>query len=370
MRKNILLFGHGYGAPFIDVSNQYTQLFAAQDHAVTVAYLVGAPSEEIKQQHLAENVIFLNSPKKSTRGLKLFAIKKMLQLHKEKNFALVICHRYKPTYIMLWVALFKKIPVLFSIMHELGTFKSFARKLAISLLAKTNITFAGVSNAVRDDLKKSLWKISDERIITLYNMIDVQTTESQLLTRAAARQYLNIAPEDFIFGNSGRLVVNKDQKTLISAFAKIKPHCPNAKLFIMGTGPLELELKNQVKQLNLTNDVIFAGFIPQGFCYLTAFDVLVSSSTQEAFGRILLEAMIAKVPIIATKVNGVPEVIADTGILIAATDTEQLAQAMSTLFTATTEERTQLGEKGYQRASNEFSLEQFKKIFWGIEKLL
>ena len=61
MRKNILLFGHSYATQFIDISNQYTQLFDKNKYNVTVAYLVGEPDEAIKQKHTAENVIFLNT---------------------------------------------------------------------------------------------------------------------------------------------------------------------------------------------------------------------------------------------------------------------------------------------------------------------
>src|SRR3989344_311183 len=104
MRKNVLILGHSYGSPFVDVSNQYTQLFDGNKYNVTVMYLLGKPTAEIKNQHLAKNVIFLNFSKKSIRGLKIQAIKKMLQFHRENKFEIVICHRYKPLYIMLWVS--------------------------------------------------------------------------------------------------------------------------------------------------------------------------------------------------------------------------------------------------------------------------
>src|SRR5258708_4736800 len=71
-----------------------------------------------------------------------------------------------------------------------------------------------------------------------------------------------------------------------------------------------------------------AGYLPQGFGLLKAFDVFVLTSIKEAFGRVLLEAMIAKVPIIATKTNGIPEVVGDAGILIDPMDPAQLAEKM------------------------------------------
>jgi len=366
MRKNVLLFGHGYGTQFIDISNQYTKLFDKNKHAVTVVYLVGEPDEAIRKRHLADQVIFLNSPKKSVRGLKIDAIKRMLALTREKNFEIVVCHRYKPTYVMLLVSRFHPIPALISVMHELGTLSSFARKILIAALAKDNILFAGVSNAVRDDLRQAIWRIPSERVITLYNMLDVDLTEPKLLSRKEARQQLDLPDDTFVFGTIGRLAKNKDQKTLIQAFAAIKNQCPKAKLIILGDGILEHELKQLTHSLHLQDDVIFTGYRNDAFSFAKAFDVFISSSIQEAFGRVLLEAMIAKTPIIATKVNGIPEVIGDSGILIDCNKPSELAAEMLKAYQMETSTLSKWGEQGYQRVNNQFSLKQFNEIFWQI----
>lgn len=366
MRKHILIFGHGYGPQFVDINNQYTHVFPKDQYEVTVMYLTGAPDETIRQKHTAEQVIFLNSPKAAVRGLKISVIKTLWQLCRKKRFDIVICHRYKPTYIMLWVNLVYKSRALFSIMHEIGTVASLPRRLTIALLARQNVLFAGVSNAVRDDIRHDIWSIPPERVLTLYNMIDVADTEAKLLDRATARQQLNINSDVFLFGNVGRLVKNKDQKTLIIAFAAIKPQCPQAKLLIAGAGPLEAELKQQASELNVAQDVIFTGFLADGFRYMKAFDVYISSSTQEAFGRVLLEAMIAQIPIIATRVNGVPEVIGDTGPLIPAADPEEMAKTMLQIYQASAAERQQHGMRGYHRAVQDFSFQKFDTLFWQL----
>src|SRR5690242_15387764 len=124
MRKNILIFGHGYASGFIEATNQYIRLFDKNHFEVTVVYLDGESNDAIIKRHLTENIIFLNTPNKVKRGLKLQTIKTLLQLHREKNFQIVICHRYKPTYVMLWVSRFHPIPALFSVMHEMNTMKA------------------------------------------------------------------------------------------------------------------------------------------------------------------------------------------------------------------------------------------------------
>jgi glycosyltransferase involved in cell wall biosynthesis len=358
--KKALIFIHSYAIQFIDIANQYTRLF--DNEKVTVVYLVGKADEYVKSKTLAKNVIFLDSPPKVTRGLKISAIKKMLRLQRESKFDVVICHRYKPTYIMLWVAKFCQIPQLISVMHELGTLRHIMRRLLIALLAPKNMIISGVSNAVRNDLRQDIWGIPPGRVLTLYNMIDVDHMLLHLYERAEARAKLGLLENAFIFGNLGRLAVNKDQKTLIEAFARIKLLCPDAKLAILGDGQLESQLKQQVIDLSLTSDVIFLGFVKDGSFYMKAFDAYVSSSIQEAFGRVLLEAMVAKVPTIATRVHGMPEVLGDTGVIVEPRQPEQLAQAMMNAYQLSAAERMEWGEKEFRRVTQEFSIPRFTEV--------
>jgi glycosyltransferase involved in cell wall biosynthesis len=305
----------------------------------------------------------LNCSRGDIRGLKLNAIRKLLTLCRAKPFEIVICHRYKPTYIMLCVAQFIRIRSLFFVMHAMGTMQSMARRLQIAALARPNMTFAGVSDAVRDDLRQALWRVPAERIITLHNIIDHALFEPQFLPRNAARAELKLANTAFVFGHIGRLVKEKDQKTLLSAFALAKPHCPNAKLVIMGDGRLEADLKQQTVALQLEEDVLFTGFIQDGFRFMKAFDVNVLCSIKEAFGRVTLEAMVARVPTIATRVYGIPEVVGDSGFLIDPSNPEQLAAQMIALYQAPVATLQHYGEKGYQRMRTHFSIDSFKTYF-------
>jgi glycosyltransferase involved in cell wall biosynthesis len=369
MRKNILIFGHGYATGFIEATNQYTQLFDKNQYEVTIAYLDGEPNDAIIKKHLTDNIIFLNTPRNEKRGLKTQTIKTMLKLHQEKKFQIVICHRYKPTYVMLWVSRFMPIPRLFSVMHEMNTTRSIPRKLLIGLLASKNVIFAGVSNAVRDDIRSSIWRVKKDQVITLYNVIDTEKAEQELLSQRDARQQLGLADHTFIFGILGRLAKAKDHCTLINAFALAKPRCPNAKLLIMGDGELKDTLKTQIEQLGLTNDIIMTGFLPNAFGLLTALDVFILSSIKEAFGRVLIEAMIAKLPIIATHTNGIPEVVGDSGILIEKQSPSLLAEKMCEFYNMPKSELATWKEKSYQRAIKNFSMQCFNTLFWQLPLL-
>ncbi|MDR3491887.1 MAG: glycosyltransferase [Gammaproteobacteria bacterium] len=365
MRKNVLILSHSYGSQFLESCNQYSLVFDPQEYETTVVYLSGSPSIDIKNKTLAEHTYFFDIPTKQLSGLKLKAIKKIYTFCKEKKFSIVICHRYKPSYIMLWVAQFYSFAAMIFVMHAPETMLSKARQWLVSHLLKKNMLIAGVSHAIEQDIKKDLPKVPAEQIITLYNIIDSDLFSSHLFTRQGARLKLNLSEQDFIFGNLARLVIDKDQKTLIHAFSQIKNNCPNAKLIIMGNGKLEHELKKQVSDLKLENEIIFTGFIEDGFRFMKAFDVFVLSSISEAFGRVLLEAMIAHTPIIAARSEGIPEVIGDTGVLVDAANPEQLAHEMQKAYHSNSTELSALAEKSFQRIDL-FTLPTFKKDFWNL----
>jgi glycosyltransferase involved in cell wall biosynthesis len=362
-RKNILILMHNDATQFIDIANQYVTLFDKNKYKVTVAYLSGNPNEETKNRTTSEEILFLNCSKKDISGLKISAIKKLVMLCRSQQFSLVISHRYKATYIMMWVTKFCKIPATIFVMHAMETMNAFHRKLFVSLMRTKNMYFAGVSNAVREDLRKQLFRISDDRIITLYNCIDMKATEDTLLSKKEARNFFHLPENAFIIGTVGRLVPHKDPKNIIYAFSKIKSHLPLAKLLIIGEGALKQELKELTEKLNLQNDVIFTGFTPLAYRYLKALDIFVLSSIEEAFGRVLLEAMIAKVPVIGTRTDGIPEVIGDAGFIVEARDSDMLSSAILKMTRLPELEFSALGEKGYERIKAHFSTDKFKDDF-------
>src|SRR5688572_28909748 len=156
MKKNILIFMHNYTTQFIDIANQYSKVFDRALYHVTVAYLSGEPSDAIRQQTVADEVLFMNCSKSVMRGLKIGVIQECLKLCRARQFAMVICHRYKPTYIMLWVARWCHIPSLLFVMHELGTMRHLTRQWLVTFLQQKNMMFAGVSNAFANDLRQDL----------------------------------------------------------------------------------------------------------------------------------------------------------------------------------------------------------------------
>jgi len=154
----------------------------------------------------------------------------------------------------------------------------------------------------------------------------------------------------------GRLIAQKDHLTLLRAFARVHGNLPEARLAILGSGQLEAETRALAAELGLADVVALPGRTDIRD-WLERADVFVHSSRWEGFGIVLLEAMLAGLPIVSTRVSAVPEVVVDgeTGLLVEAGDDAGLATHLESLLTDR-ERAASLGEAGRQRALTEFSV--------------
>jgi len=157
---------------------------------------------------------------------------------------------------------------------------------------------------------------------------------------------------------AGRLTTQKDHATLLRAFASARRAHPDAVLAILGIGPLERETRTLADQLELGEAVVLPGRLELRD-WLTRASIFAHSSRWEGFGMVLLEAMLAGLPIAATRVSAVPEVVADgeTGLMVDPGDSAGLGRALSALLADPTRGRA-LGAAGRTRARNEFSVER------------
>lgn len=154
----------------------------------------------------------------------------------------------------------------------------------------------------------------------------------------------------------GRLIEQKDHATLLRAFARVRADLPQARLAILGSGPLEAETRALVAELELGDAVALPGRTDIRD-WLERADAFVHTSRWEGFGIVLLEAMLAGLPVVATRVSAVPEVVADgeTGVLVESGDIGGLAVALQALLTDREHARA-LGDAGRRRAREEFSV--------------
>ncbi|HAM39050.1 MAG: hypothetical protein A2474_00890 [Elusimicrobia bacterium RIFOXYC2_FULL_34_12] len=164
-----------------------------------------------------------------------------------------------------------------------------------------------ISNKVKEVLVKD--GIPENRISVVFSGIDLNRFEN-ISTDYLYKEF-NVKEGNTIIGTVGSLDYHKNHKGFIQAASLIKKSIPDAVFFIVGKGCLEKELKEYAKKLNLSDSIIFTGFrndIPQ---ILSIFDIFVLSSYTEGLCTSLIDAMAVGLPIIATNVGGVPELIAE-----------------------------------------------------------
>ncbi|MFL1583342.1 glycosyltransferase [Stutzerimonas stutzeri] len=320
----VLQFCHGYDGPFLDCARQYAVLFKGTSYKVCTVYLTGKPSAEVEHGSASDEVIFLDYSSAQVRGLKLGAIRDFRRIATSRDFALCIAHRFKPIYVAL---LGSNLPVI-GVHHAFGDYRRRPRRLFASFFRK-RLALLGVSNAVRDDIRACLPDWPGERIETLYNRIDVEAVQAEQVSREEAREFLGLPCDAWVVGNVGRLHPDKDQATLIRGFALALPQLPpDSLLAIMGSGRLEAQLKALAAELRVSQAVRFLGQVPNGRRYFKAFDVFALTSDHEPFGMVLLEAMAAGVPVLATDCGGAPEVVGKPGALFPMGDAECFARLL------------------------------------------
>ncbi|MGE7956888.1 glycosyltransferase [Pseudomonas sp. NPDC089530] len=363
--RRVLQFCHGYDGPFLDCARQYASLFAGSGYRVTTVFLTGAADAEVAQACASDEVLFMEYSSKAIRGLKLGAIRDLRKIAASRNFSFCIAHRFKPIYIAL---LGTSLPVI-GVHHAFGDYQRGSRRLFANLFRK-RLSLLGVSDAVRDDMRGCLAQWPAARIQTLYNRIDVEALQATQLPKAEARQELGLSASAWIVGNVGRLHPDKDQATLLRGFAAALPGLPReSQLAILGSGRLEQKLKDLSRELGIADRVLFLGQVAQARRYFSAFDAFALSSDHEPFGMVLLEAMAAGVPLLATACGGAKEVVEGVGILFPLGDAEHMAQGLQHLAGMDENQRRLCAELMFERLRERFSDRAVRDAFWRLPQV-
>ena len=214
------------------------------------------------------------------------------------------------------------------------TFYLWLEKISSSL---KNIIIVNSKNNYNLALQKNI--CSKNKLNLIHNGLDIRSFDKNLLNKKTARQKLGVnQTKNMIIGTVANFYKNKGLSTLIKA-AKIlfekTPSLKNKFLFvIIGDGPERKSLENEIFQYHLENEIKLLGAYPHARQYFSAFDIFILPSLKEGSPWTILEAMAAKLPIIATQVGGVPELIENekTGLLIEPASSNLLSQALLELI--------------------------------------
>ena len=181
---------------------------------------------------------------------------------------------------------------------------------------------------------------------------------------ASLRQEIGFAPDHVVIGSVGRLVEQKDYPTQLKAFALAARQIPALRMVLAGDGPLDRPLRQLAHDLGVDNRVAFLGHWERVPCLLRSLDVFVLASKFEPFGVSLLEAKAAGLPIAATNVNEIPEILSDgaSGLLCPPEDPERLARLFEALASDSCL-RARLGAQALLEAKERHSLEAVARAY-------
>ncbi len=196
-----------------------------------------------------------------------------------------------------------------------------------------------------------------ERLAVVRSAIDEREYRSPC-DRGDFRRAFGLTPSQLVIGVVAQLIDIKGHRFLLQALPALLKDSPDTRVLFFGKGPLWGSLRRQVRRLGLRGRVILAGHRSDLQHYLGCLDLLVHPALKEGLGVSLLEASSAGVPIVASRVGGIPEVVRDgeTGLLVSPGDAAGLASAVGRLL-ADAQQRRAMGARGRELMASEFSID-------------
>lgn len=282
-----------------------------------VLYCLGSPQNTYLERKIAQmgiQTVFCSLSGKVTPA-KLYRFSRLLsQFHPDVIHTHISGAIYALPYILIH-------PV--KHIHTLHTapdkeFSRPVRKLLVQLYKSGKSTLVTVSEENRE-LAQKAYHLRKTEVECINNGVDTD-------------RYYQKKHHDFTFINVGRQDQNKNQKIIIEAFQDLIQDYPEIRLILVGDGNQHENLMTEVSRLHLDQSVHFPGLVSNTEDYLAEADVYIQSSHVEGLPLSVIEAMAASLPVISTRVGGIPDVIQDNGILIEDNCVEELRQAMQKMI--------------------------------------
>jgi glycosyltransferase involved in cell wall biosynthesis len=263
----------------------------------------------------------------------------------------------------LWI----RVPVVWHV-HDVLPRHPFSVLIRALSYLKRHQRILAVSHAAARPFESSLWQGFSERppVRVIHNGVAAERFFPDAQLRRAARQGLGYHTEDFVIGTVGQITPRKGQLELVKAFASIARQVPQARLLIVGAAIFHrdneylMQVQDLVHKLQLTRQVKLTGPRNDIAAVWRAFDLAVINSRSDPFPLTMLEAMACGVPVLATSVDGIPEMITHllTGWLVPPNDQTALTQGLLTLLQQPSL-RAKIATSGRRRIQEGFTREHF-----------
>jgi sugar transferase (PEP-CTERM/EpsH1 system associated) len=238
--------------------------------------------------------------------------------------------------------------------------EQYATRLKTRLLGRTAGRFCDRFYCLTGDMARAVRTariVPDSNLRVIHNGIDIAKFQGAANDTPAVRRSLSIPPDATVIGTVGRLSEVKRQDVLIRAFARVRQTVHAAHLVLVGDGPLLHELQSLAASLGVADAVHFAGYQPHSGPFLRAMDVFALTSRSEGMPQAVLEACVTGLPVVASRVGGLPEVIEDdvTGLMFTPGDDAALSALLCGLLAAPAR-RQAMGAAARARVEARFSV--------------
>jgi glycosyltransferase involved in cell wall biosynthesis len=222
---------------------------------------------------------------------------------------------------------------------------------------------------------KFWWLPMKNKISVIYNGVDLRKFDMEV-DRINIRKSLGCKEDESLVGTIGRYHAIKGYEYIIKAAGIILKIFPGIKFFVAGLDYNEenktlISLKNSVNKLNLEDRIILSGKKDGVAEIISSLDIFILTSLTESFGRVLVEAMAAKKPVVAFNVGGVAEIVEDgkTGFLVKARDYKVFASKIIYLLKNPEMAKT-MGEAGRRRCEELFGIDLYVKRIQSVYREL
>jgi L-malate glycosyltransferase len=216
------------------------------------------------------------------------------------------------------------------------------------------------------EARQNLEKFSDEKYQVIHNGItlncDAKNKSDELRTE------LSLDKDDYLAAVVANMNYEiKGHKYLLEAARKLKDNNIDIKILLIGDGQLKTTLIEQAKSLDIEDMVLFLGYRDDVHDILESIDLFILPSLSEGLSIAILEAMRARLPILATQVGGNPEIITNkhNGLLVPSKDSDSLSDAIQLLY-KDSEFSNEIAENTYKTLTEKFTLDKVTQSYWDL----
>jgi len=264
----------------------------------------------------------------------LSIIRRLSRYIRKNGFDIIHAHGARANFICMMLKIFIKVPIVTTVHSDYkldftdSLYKKFFFTLLNSIALRTVDYYIGVSENFKHMLIERGFE--QNRVFSVHNAVESERAVSFCPKEEFLARYQINAQQNFLVGIIGRLDYVKGHDIFLRAAAEICKTRDDILFLLAGEGNEEANLRKLAKTLNISDKIIFTGFIEDIFSFINAIDINVCASRSESFAYMLHEGALLNKPAVSTHVGGIPELIinGENGTLVPEGDYKQLAAAI------------------------------------------